>query len=89
METKEILNLIGFILGSEYRNKILLELERGIKTPKQISKETNLQINHVSNILSELLKKDLIRCETPSLRKGRLYKITDKGKQILNKIKSL
>ena len=86
METKEVLHLIGFILGSEYRYKILTGLEQGIRTPKQISKETDIQINHVSNILKELLDKTLVSCKTPDLRKGRLYQITDKGKQILDKI---
>ena len=89
METKETLNLIGFILGSDYRQKILVELEKGIKTPKQISKETDIQINHVSNILKELSEKSLVKCETPDLRKGRLYKITGRGKEVLNKIKFL
>ncbi len=89
METRETLNLIGFILGSDYRHKILAELDKGIKTPKQVSREANLQINHVSNILKELSDRGLVKCETPDLRKGRLYRITDKGKEILEKIKGI
>ena len=89
METKETLDIIGFILGSKYRNEILLKLGRGIRTPKQISKETAIQINHVSNILKELFDKGLVVCKTPDLRKGRLYQITEKGKEILGKISSI
>jgi len=89
METRETLNLIGFILGSDYRQKVLFSLEKGIKTPKQISKETDIQINHVSNILKELSEKSLVECKTPALRKGRIYQITEKGKEILNKINKI
>lgn len=89
METKEILNLVGFVLSSEYRQKVLAELEKGIRTPKQVSKDTNIQINHVSNILKELSDKNLVSCKTPELRKGRLYQITNKGIEVLNKIEKI
>lgn len=89
MEAKETLSIVGFILGSNYRYNILLELNKGIKTPKQISKETKIQINHVSNILKQLSEKGLVICKTPELRKGRLYQINESGKQIILKINKL
>ncbi len=85
----ETWNLVGFILGSEYRQKIIFGLEKSIKTPKQIAKETGIQINHVSNVLRELIDRELIVCKTPELRKGRLYQITEKGKEILNRINKI
>lgn len=89
METKETLNFIGFILSSEYRQKVLAELEKGIKMPKQIAKDAGIQINHVSNILKELSDKNLVSCKTPELRKGRLYQISEKGEEILKKIRKI
>jgi predicted transcriptional regulator len=89
MNTNDYLSVIGFILSSDYRQKILFELERGIKTPKQISKETGIQINHVSNVLRELSDKNLAECKTPELRKGRIYQITEKGISVIEKIKKL
>jgi ArsR family transcriptional regulator, cadmium/lead-responsive transcriptional repressor len=89
MLKKEDYSLIGFILGSEYRGKILFDLDDKIKTPKILSKSTGIQINHVSNIIKDLSDKHLIECKNPEIRKGRLYGLTDKGKEILIKIKSL
>jgi len=89
MDKKEVLELLGFLLSSGYRQKILFSLEPNIKTPKIISKETNIQINHVSNILRELSEKGLVKCQTPNLRKGRIYEITTKGKDFVFKIKNL
>ena len=83
------LNIIGFVLSSSYRLKILFCLGEKIRIPKQISKETSIQINHVSNILKELLDKELVSCKTPELKKGRIYSITPKGKEILIKIKKI
>jgi|TARA_Y100000310_G_C20145205_1_gene562120 predicted transcriptional regulator len=89
MDTKEILELLGFMLSSEYRQKVLFSLESGIKTPKKISIETNIQINHVSNVLRELSEKELVECQTPNLKKGRIYEITKKGKNFVLKIKNI
>jgi len=89
MDKKEVLELLGFLLSSKYRQKIILSLELKIKTPKLISKETDIQINHVSNILKELSEKGLVECQTPNLRKGRIYEITQKGKDFVKKIKDL
>jgi predicted transcriptional regulator len=80
---------VGFILSSEYRKKILFALEDTVKTPKELSKLTNIQINHVSNILKELLDKSYTECKNPEARKGRLYTLTIKGKDLLKKIKKL
>ena len=84
-----IQNYYEINVGSDYRYEILLSLKEKIKTPKLISRDTNIQINHVSNILKELGEKGLIKCETPELRKGRIYKITDKGSEIVEKLKKI
>ncbi len=89
MDKKEVLEILGFIIGSEYRQKILFSLDSGMRTPKKISKETNIQINHVSNILKELTEKGLVKCQTPDLRKGRIYEITQKGKEFVLKISKI
>ena len=86
---EEALSIIGFILGSDYRHKVLAELKKGFKTPKLISKDTGIQINHVSNVLKELSDKGLISCKTPELRKGRIYQITNKGEDILSRINKI
>jgi len=43
--------------------------------------------NNVGDILRELKKKDLIICLNPDEKKGILYQLTNKGKEIQEKIK--
>ncbi|MFX1297027.1 MAG: transcriptional regulator [Promethearchaeota archaeon] len=73
---------IGFIIASKYRIKILKVLINSEKTPKLISNETKISINHVSNVLKELLDKNIINILNPNMKKGRLYQISNKGKKI-------
>jgi predicted transcriptional regulator len=89
MEDKDLLNNVGFILASKKRYAILKMLHNNMSTPTELSHKLNFSVNHVSNILKELSNKKFISCETPSLRKGRIYSITKKGKIIFMKIKNL
>lgn len=40
-------------------------------------------------MLSELKAHDLVECINPEVREGRLYRLTDKGEEIVDKIKSI
>lgn len=77
----------GYVLSSTYRQKIVLCLKDGPKTPKQISLESRLHLSHVSSTLKDLGNKDIVKCLTPDLRKGKIYGLTDDGKEIADKIK--
>ena len=79
-------HLLGYVLASEYRKKVMLSLQEKPLTPVTIANETKLHTSHVSNTLAELTKEKLIVCLTPKLRKGRLYKLTIIGKKVLNNI---
>lgn len=81
---KEKLDLLVYVNRSCYRVKVLKTIGTGIKIPKQISQDSGLIINHVSNILKELLLKDLVYCINPEFRKGRMYKLTDKAWEIMD-----
>lgn len=90
MNNKVDWDLIGFIVASKYRRKVVNQLSKGVGTPKQISEATKIRINHVSNILGEFSKRDLVECVNPNAKVGRLYRLTEKGEKIiesLNKIK--
>ena len=78
-------NDISFIISSKYR-KIVLESVKTHKTPTGISKELKIQRAHVSRALIELGKEKLVECLTPNKRKGRLYIITHKGREILKNL---
>lgn len=88
MEQKDWISL-GRILSSNYKREVLLVLKEKEATPKLISKKTHFSINHISGILKELKKLELIKCLNEDLKKGRIYQLTEKGKKLIDKIESL
>lgn len=86
MNDEEIFQLVGYIMASEYRTKILKSIGTSIKIPSVIASEVDLRTNHVSNVLKELKEKNLVVCLNENARKGRLYKNTDLGFKILEYI---
>jgi predicted transcriptional regulator len=54
-------------------------------TPTELSKELGTHFSQIAKSLLELEKKDLVKCLTPTLRKGRLCGITEKAKKTLKK----
>lgn len=77
----------AFVLANKIRIKILEILGSSEKpmTPSQIDKVSGIPISNVSTKLLELKKKDLVKCLNPDAKKFRLYVITTKGKQVLEK----
>ena len=75
--------MASYILASTYREKILEYLNERMGTPSLISDATGIRREHISNVLSDLKEKGLIECLNEEVRKGRLYKITNKGKESL------
>lgn len=51
--------------------------------PKELAKETGIPLSHVSNVLSELIQKNVVVCLTPDLKKGRMYSLTKEGSEVL------
>ncbi|MFB6144807.1 MAG: transcriptional regulator [Candidatus Nanohaloarchaea archaeon] len=79
----------SFVVASEYRTDIILQLFSGEPlTPKQISERTDYRLTHVSNTLSDLKGKELVRCITEDRNKGRLYQLTDEGRKIAEKLEN-
>lgn len=82
----EMLILKGYVEISTYRTKVLKAIGNNVKIPSQIAKDSGIRINHISKILNELKNKQLIKCINEEAYKGRLYKLTETGKQILEMI---
>jgi len=76
------LNTLGKILASPNKKKILYNVKIP-KTPKEISKETNLNFPTISKTLKELEELDLIEINNKDLRKGKIITISKKGKTAL------
>ena len=54
-------------------------LEGEVLIPTQIAKNSEIRTNHISKVLAELKAHELVECINPEVRKGRLYRQTDKG----------
>ena len=83
MNNDEIFQLVGYVMASEYRTNILKSIGDGIKIPSAIAEDIGLRTNHVSNVLKNLKENNLVVCLNEEARKGRLYKNTDLGIEIL------
>ena len=78
----EILTEIIYVKISINRTKIVKSLDEGVKIPSIISRESGIRTNHVSKILGDLKSRGLVECINPEFRKGKLYRLTDKGKLV-------
>ena len=77
---------IEFVKRSNYRQNVLKALENDVLMPTEIAKRSNIKTNHVSKVLAELKSKDLIELINPEARKGRLYRLTDVGDELVKKL---
>ena len=82
----EMLKEVGYIQVSTYRTKVIKSLDGEVKIPSKIAKDTNIMQNHMSNTLKQLKEHELVECINPEVRKGRLYRLTDKGEKIINSL---
>ena len=82
----EMLAEISYVKISSYRLRVMKSLEEDVKMPSQIAKDSDIRQNHISKVLSELKAHELVECINPEVRKGRLYRHTDKGEEIVKNI---
>jgi DNA-binding transcriptional ArsR family regulator len=75
--------LVGLLKGSPTRTKILKALESGPMTPKELVLRLGLHFSQVSTALKELNDAALLQSLTPNRRKGKVYSITNSGKEAL------
>ena len=84
--TKEILTEISYVEIYSYRKKVMKSLDGEILIPTQIAKNSEIRPNHISKVLAELKTHELVECINPEVRKGRLYRLTPKGDEIVKNI---
>ena len=83
MDNEEIFQVVGYVMASEYRTNIIKSIGKEIKIPSAIANDIGLRTNHVSNVLKDLKENNLVVCLNEEARKGRLYKNTDMGLEVL------
>ena len=78
----ELLIEISYVQISKYRTKTMKSLNGNVKIPSAIARDSGIRTNHISKVLSELKAHELVECINPEVRKGRLYRLTDKGEKV-------
>ena len=81
--TDEMLTEISYVEISKYRTKVMKALEGNGKIPSVIAKDSGIRTNHISKVLGELKEHELVECINPEVKKGRLYRLTDKGDELV------
>ena len=82
----ELLKLTSYVEISKYREKTLKSIGNNVKIPTNIAKDSGIRTNDISKVLSELKSKEIVECINEEARKGRLYRLTDTGKEVLESI---
>lgn len=73
-------NVVGHVISSDHRTKVLGRLASSPATPTQIAADVDLASTHVSRALTSLREHGLVELLVPEdRRKGRVYGITSKG----------
>ncbi len=85
-EEDELLKLTSYVQISKYREKTVKSIGEKVKIPTNIAKDSGIRTNHISKVLSELKGKDIVECINEEDRKGRLYRLTPTGKEVLEQI---
>ncbi len=65
---------------------MLKSLDSDVEIPSAIAKDSGIRTKNISNVLSELKAHELVECINPEVRKGRLYRLTDKGEIVSENI---
>jgi len=69
-----------WVTQSKRWTTILAGLEQP-STAKQISQRTEISLDCCSYVLAEMVRAGLVQCLNPQARQGRLYWLTERGKQ--------
>ena len=83
MDEKELFKKLGYVKISPYRTNTLKSIGKDVKMPSEIGKEIDIRTSQVSAALSDLKKEQLVICVNEEMRKGRLYKCTENGLEVL------
>ena len=76
---------VSFVKRSKYRREVVSVIDEEM-TPTELADETGLQQPHISRALGELKEKEIVELLNPEDKMGRLYRLTDKGREIRGKL---
>lgn len=83
MDNVDLLILGAYVKCSSYREKIVNCLaDKNVMMPTELAKSCGIRANHISKVLRELKDKGIVVCLNDDARKGRLYCLTDLGRDV-------
>ena len=83
----DTLRTYAYVNISSYRVKAMKTLKDGdVKTPTDIANDSGIRSNHISKVLRELKEVGVAECINENARKGRLYRLTDLGDEIVENL---
>lgn len=81
---------VAKVKRAKNRKTVFLAIEEPVMPSELVikifGKPSNTHFNIVSRALSELTKSNLVRIKNPKERTGRLYELTQKGKNVKKKL---
>ena len=80
----ETLKKYAYVNISTYRVKTMKALQDDVKTPKKIADDAGIRVNHISKVLRELKDTGVAECINEEAKKGRLYRLTSVGEEIVD-----
>lgn len=72
----------AYVEISGYRTKVLRSCTLEGDIPTNLSKKSGIRVNHISKTLKELKNKNMVVCINEEAKKGRVYRLTQKGSRI-------
>lgn len=66
--------------------RVMNSLYDDVKIPSVISKDAKIYQNHISKVLRQLKEHGLVECINPEVKRGRLYRLTDKGLELVENL---
>ena len=82
----ETLKKYAYVSISSYRKKAVKSLKDDVKMPMEISRDTGIRKNHISKVLRELKDCGVAECINEEVRRGRLYRLTEIGEEIVDRL---
>lgn len=82
----DTLKIWSYVNISTYRVKTVKALKDDVKTPTQIANDAGIRTNHISKVLKQLKETGVAECLNEGCRKGRIYRLTSLGDEIVDKL---
>jgi len=73
--------LYGWVMRGNQRRKVLRVLNKP-RLPAELRNEAEMSLTNVSKTLKSFEAKGIVKCLTPQNRTGKIYGLTERGKQL-------